>query len=161
MESGLGQVAAKVENRQQLFGLRLLSLPLGDQAKEVVGAASGIGKRLESALGHSGRTESTIVLEAPEALDATTLVEGRSWLRMNRMPTGSSGYAAQTGMGGSLCPCPNPSQTSSGRSRERSGPKPSAGRGRITARNYMVLDMQHPYRAVAGNPKRLASHSTS
>lgn len=61
--------------RQRQFGLRLLSLPHGDQAKEVVSAASGIGKRLESALGHAGRKESTVHLEAPEALDTAVLEE--------------------------------------------------------------------------------------
>jgi hypothetical protein len=55
MESGLRPAVAQLENRQRRFGLRLLSLPLGDQAKEAVGAASAIGKRLERALGYSGR----------------------------------------------------------------------------------------------------------
>jgi len=38
MESGLRAAKAQLENRQPRFGLRLLSLPEGDQAREVVGA---------------------------------------------------------------------------------------------------------------------------
>jgi hypothetical protein len=75
MELGLRPVAAQLENRQRRFGLRLLSLPQGDQAKEVVGAAPAIGKRLECALGYAGRTESTVLLEEPEALDAEVIQE--------------------------------------------------------------------------------------
>jgi len=44
MESGLRAATAQLENRQRRFGLRLLSLPEGDQAREVVGAPSGIGR---------------------------------------------------------------------------------------------------------------------
>jgi hypothetical protein len=44
MESGLRLAAARLENRQRRFGPRLLSLPQSDQAREVVGAASGIGQ---------------------------------------------------------------------------------------------------------------------
>jgi hypothetical protein len=39
MQSGLGPAVARLENRQRWFGLRLLRLPQGDQAREVVGAA--------------------------------------------------------------------------------------------------------------------------
>jgi hypothetical protein len=42
MESGLRPAAAQLENRQRRYGLRLLSLPQGSQAREVVGAASVI-----------------------------------------------------------------------------------------------------------------------
>jgi hypothetical protein len=59
MESGLRPATAQLENRQRRFGLRLPSLPDGDQARELVGAASGIGKRLKNALAHRGRTETT------------------------------------------------------------------------------------------------------
>jgi NAD(P)-dependent dehydrogenase (short-subunit alcohol dehydrogenase family) len=75
MESRLRPATAQLENRQRRFGLRLLSLPDGDQAKELVGAASGIGKRLKNALAHRGRTETTVLLEEPEALDAETIQE--------------------------------------------------------------------------------------
>jgi hypothetical protein len=75
MESGFKPVAAQLENRQRQFGLRLLGLPKGDQAKEVVGAASSIGKRLESALGYSGRTKTTALPEELEAFDADTIQE--------------------------------------------------------------------------------------
>jgi len=42
MESGLRPAAAQLENRQRRFGLRLLSLPQGDLAEEVVGASPGL-----------------------------------------------------------------------------------------------------------------------
>jgi ribonuclease HI len=77
MESGLRPATAQLENRQRRFGLRLLSLPDGDQAREVVGMRTGIGRRLKNALvlAHRGRTETTILLEEPEALDAETISE--------------------------------------------------------------------------------------
>jgi hypothetical protein len=66
MESGLRPATAQLENRQRRFGLRLLGLLDGDQARELVGAASLIGKRLKNALVHRGRTETTVLLEEPE-----------------------------------------------------------------------------------------------
>jgi len=75
MESGLRAATAQLENRKRRFGLRLLSLPLGDQAREVVGAPTGIGRRLTNTLVHSGLTESTVLLEEPETLDAELLQE--------------------------------------------------------------------------------------
>jgi ribonuclease HI len=77
MESGLRPASAQLENRLRRYGLRLLSLPDGDQAREVVGARTGIGRRtkIALALAHRGRTETTILLEQPEALDAETLSE--------------------------------------------------------------------------------------
>jgi ribonuclease HI len=90
------------------------SLPQGDQAGEVVDATSVIGKRLESALGysgrqkrrlrHSGRMETTVLLEEPEALDAAmiqkeevaakaSLRPGPSMLPMvHDLTVGSAGY---------------------------------------------------------------------
>jgi len=58
MESGLRAATTQLENRQR-SGLRLLSLPQGDQAWEVVGAPTAIGRRLVNALAYTGRTEST------------------------------------------------------------------------------------------------------
>jgi hypothetical protein len=77
MESGLRPVSAQLENRLRRFGLRLISLPDGDQARKVVGARSGIGRRTKNALAlaHRGRTDTTILLEEPEALDADTISE--------------------------------------------------------------------------------------
>jgi hypothetical protein len=69
MESGLRPAATQLENRQRRFWLRLLSLPRRDQAREIVGAASGIGQRPERALGYSGVMEKTILLEEPRTLD--------------------------------------------------------------------------------------------
>jgi len=69
---------AQLDNRQRRFGLRLLGRPQGDQAREVLGAASsGLGKRLEKALGYTGRVEATVLVETPEALAAATVVEGQ------------------------------------------------------------------------------------
>ena len=47
MESGLRAATAQLENRQRRFGLRLLSLPEGEHAREVVGAPTEIGRRLK------------------------------------------------------------------------------------------------------------------
>ena len=60
MESGIRAAAAQLENRHRRFGLRLLSLPKGDQAREVVGAPTQIGRRLTNALAHSGQIEGTV-----------------------------------------------------------------------------------------------------
>lgn len=65
--------AAQLENRQRQFALRLLSLPQGDKAKEIVGAPTAIGRRLTVALDCAGRAESTMILEEPEILDAVLL----------------------------------------------------------------------------------------
>ena len=67
-------MTAQLENRQRRFGLRLLSLPQGDQAREVVGAPTEIGRRLTNALAYVGRTENIVLLEDPETLD-TELVQ--------------------------------------------------------------------------------------
>jgi len=45
-------------------------LPQEDQAREIVGAATAIGRRLTNALASAGRTESTVLLEEPQTLDA-------------------------------------------------------------------------------------------
>ena len=75
MESGPRAATAQLENRQRRFGLRLLSLPQGDQARELVGAPTAIVRRLVNALAYAGRTESTVLLEEPETLDAELLQE--------------------------------------------------------------------------------------
>ena len=66
MESGLRSAPAQLENRQPRFGLRLLSLPEGDQAREVVGAPTEIGRRLKNSLAYGGQMEKTVLLEEPE-----------------------------------------------------------------------------------------------
>jgi ribonuclease HI len=110
MESGLRPATSQLENRQRIFGLRLLSLPDGDQAREVVGVRSGIGRRLKNtlALAHRGRTETTVLLEDPETLDAETIQQDekaakaeaehtRPGLTMftdgSRLDSGAVGYA--------------------------------------------------------------------
>jgi len=75
MESGIRPAMAQLEIRQWRFGLRPLSLPQGDQARVVVGAPTAIGRRLTNALADAGRTESTVLLEEPETLDAELLQE--------------------------------------------------------------------------------------
>ena len=70
MEAGLRAATAQLENRQRRVGLRLLSLPEGDQVREVVGAPTEIGRRLKNALAYGGQTERTLLLEEPETLDA-------------------------------------------------------------------------------------------
>jgi len=61
-QSGLRAVTTQLENRQRRFGLRLLSLPQEDQAREIVGAPTEIGWRLTNALAYTGRTESSVLL---------------------------------------------------------------------------------------------------
>jgi len=73
MASGLRAATVQLENRQRRFGLRLLSLPLEHQARQVVGAPTGIGRRLTNALAHGGQTEVTVLLEEPETLEAELL----------------------------------------------------------------------------------------
>jgi len=46
MESGLRATTAQLENRQRRFGLRLLSLPRGDQGRGIFGARMAIGQWL-------------------------------------------------------------------------------------------------------------------
>jgi hypothetical protein len=57
METGLRPATAQLENRQRHFRSRLLSLPEGDQSREVVGAASWIGKKLQNE-NRKGRNDS-------------------------------------------------------------------------------------------------------
>jgi len=75
MESGLRAAATQLENRQQRLVLQLLRLPHGGQAREVVGAPTEIGRRLTNALAYARRTESTVLPEEPENLDAESLQE--------------------------------------------------------------------------------------
>jgi hypothetical protein len=74
-EAGLRPAIAQLENRQRRYGLRILSLPQGRQAREVVGAPTALSKRLERALGYVGRTESTMLPQISVALEATLVVE--------------------------------------------------------------------------------------
>jgi len=108
MESGLRAAATRLENWQQRFGLRLLSLPKGDQAREIVGAPTEIGRRLTNALAYAGRVESTVLLEEPETLDAELLQEEEAKAKAaaekerpgvtmctdgSRLDNGAAGYA--------------------------------------------------------------------
>jgi len=108
MESGLRAATAQLENRQRRFGLRLVSLPQGDQAREIVGAPTAIGRRFTNTLAYAGTTESTVLLEETEALDAELLQEDgaeakaevekdRPGLTMftdgSRLDSGAAGYS--------------------------------------------------------------------
>jgi len=108
MESGLRAATAQLETRQRQFGLRLLSLPQGDQTREIFGAPIAIDRRLTNALAHAGRTESTVLLEEPETLIAELLQEeeaeakaeaekDRPGLTMftdgSRLDSGAAGYS--------------------------------------------------------------------
>ena len=108
MESGLRAATAQLENRQRRFGLRLLSLPQGDQARGIVGAPTELGRRLTNALAYAGAMESTVLLEEPEPLNAALLQEEEEEARMetekprpgltmytdgSRMEDGAAGYA--------------------------------------------------------------------
>ena len=108
MESGLQAATTQLENRQRRFGLRLLSLPQGDQAKGIARAPTEMGRRLTSTLTYAGRTESTVLLEEAETLDAELVQEeeakakaeaekDRPGLTMftdrSRLDSGAVGYA--------------------------------------------------------------------
>ena len=75
MESDLRAATAQLENRQWHSGLRLLSLPLGDHTRQVVGAPTEIGRQLTNAVAHGEPTESTVLLEELKTLEAELLQE--------------------------------------------------------------------------------------
>jgi len=75
MESGLWAATTQLGNRQRWFGLWLLSLPEGDQARELVGAPTGIGWWLKNALAYGGQTERIVLLEELETCNAELLQE--------------------------------------------------------------------------------------
>jgi len=108
MESGLRPATTQLENRQRRFGVRLLSLPQGDQARTIVGAPTEIGKRLTNALAYMGRTEPIVLLEDPETLDAELVQEEEAEAKAeaekdrpgltiftdgSRLDSGAAGYA--------------------------------------------------------------------
>ena len=65
----------QLDNRRR-FALRLTSLPKGDQARGLIGAAdSALGQRLQSYLGCWNGREETVLLEVASPLDATTTIE--------------------------------------------------------------------------------------
>ena len=79
MESGLRPASNQLENRQRRFGLRLLSLPQGDEARKVViGSSTAIGRRLKTALNRTWTsTEQTVLPEDAEPLNAELIQEDR------------------------------------------------------------------------------------
>ena len=108
MESGLRPATNQLENGQRRFGLRLLSLPRGDNARVLVGACTAIGQRLSTALAYTGRTQETVLLEDPGTLDAELIQEEEEEARKeagkprpgitmitegSRLEDGAAGYA--------------------------------------------------------------------
>jgi len=105
--SGLRPATNQLENRQRRFALRLLSLPRGEKARNVVGANTAIGKRLAKALNYTWtETEETVLLEEPGTLDMIQeergeakreAEEARPGLVMftdgSRTESGAAGYA--------------------------------------------------------------------
>ena len=78
MESGLRPATNQLKNRQRRFALRLLSLPQGEMARNIVSADTMIGKRLSTALKYSWtETERTVLLEEPESFDAKLIQKER------------------------------------------------------------------------------------
>jgi hypothetical protein len=77
-EAGLRPATAQLDNRMRRYGLRLLSLPLGSQAREILEVPVGVGKRLTMALGYSGRMESIVLPEHPVALGAAVVMESQA-----------------------------------------------------------------------------------
>jgi ribonuclease HI len=108
MESRLRPAAAQLDNRQRRFAARLLSLPVGSEAKGIVGAQSAIGSRLETAIGYSGRMEEIVIASKPEKTEAVRIVEDREraieeakkdregltiFTDGSRLESGATGYA--------------------------------------------------------------------
>jgi len=110
MESGLRPASNQLENRQRRFGLRLLSLPQGDEARKVaIGSSTAIGNRLKTALNHTWTsTEQTVLLEDPEPFNAELTQEDREEAKReaekerqglvmftdgSRLEDGAAGYA--------------------------------------------------------------------
>jgi len=71
----LRPAVVQLDNRQQRFTLRLLSLPKGDMAKEVVGALTWIGRRLTITLNYSGAVERMVLPKRPTAIEAELVQE--------------------------------------------------------------------------------------
>ena len=79
MESGLRPASNQLENRQRRFGLWLLSLPQGDEARKVViGSSTAIGRRIKTALNRTWTsTEQTVLPEDVEPLNAELIQDDR------------------------------------------------------------------------------------
>jgi len=114
-ESGLRPAVPQLENRQRRFAARLVSLPQGCQAREIVGAPSGLRKRLGEALGYEGRVEPTVIPAQVEKLRAQVVMEERKEAKEeaeksrtgltiftdgSRVDSGGAGYAVVWQEGG-------------------------------------------------------------
>ena len=74
MESGLRPAASELDNRLRRFALRLTSLPKGDHERELAGADSTLGNRLQSSFGCWDRKEETVLLEVASHLEAVVTI---------------------------------------------------------------------------------------
>jgi hypothetical protein len=74
LESGIRAATAQLNKRKRRIGLRLLSLPEGDQVGELTGANTAFGTRTVSILGHSGRTEMMVLPPEAAPLQATVII---------------------------------------------------------------------------------------
>ena len=74
-ESGLRPAVAQLNNRQRRFGAPLLSLPQRNQSREVAGAPSAIGGRLETALKYAGRVKETVLRRKVQEQDLKVVIE--------------------------------------------------------------------------------------
>jgi len=83
MESGPRATTAQMDNELRRFGLRLLSLPKRDKAREIVGALTALRRRLTSALAYAGRKESAVLLKVITFLVIVD-VKGRTIVRQQR-----------------------------------------------------------------------------
>ena len=97
MESGLRAASTQPESRQRRLGPRLLSMPQGDQAREIVGAPTAIGRRFANALAYAGGMEISIPLQEPKTLDADLLQEGEAEPRPKQRRVGLDSPCSRTG----------------------------------------------------------------
>ena len=109
MDSRLRPATNQLENRQRRFALRMLSLPQGEEARNLVSSNTKIGKRLGTALNYTWMsTEETVLNEESRTLDAKLIQEGREEAKKvaevqrpglvmftdrSRLEEGAAGYA--------------------------------------------------------------------
>jgi len=100
LESGLRPATVQLDNRLRCFALRLASLPRGDQARELIGAAgSALGQRLQSHLGCWNGKEETCLLEVASPLDTSTTIEEAEAAATEAKRTGRPGLCSRTDPG--------------------------------------------------------------
>jgi hypothetical protein len=109
MKSGIRPATNQLENRQRHFALRLLSLPQGEAARNVVGADTAVGKRLATALKYTWtETEATVLPKKHQMFDVRVIQDEKEAAKKeaekereglvmftdgSRMESGAAGYA--------------------------------------------------------------------